>query len=675
MNVEERRFTFKEIRLLKESSLGIGSYGSVCKAKCDNLTCAAKILHPILFDLSDPGVQTMLRRFEQECRLLSSISHPNIVQYLGTHIDPDTRLPVLLMELMDESLTHFLETPLSFQTRVNFSHDIALALTYLHSNTIIHRDLSSNNILLIAERRAKVTDFGMSQLERVNPRITPATICPGTLVYMPPEALKERPHHTDKLDVFSFGVLILQILTRKFPSPTDRFKQLLVPNPEDKNTTIEVQAPVKEIERRKNHISLVDSEDPLLKLSLECLTDSYEDRPSADTLCTQIEALRSLEDTDVSYKVKYLKLKQEFDQQEQHLHQLSANSVQKEAYTEEMAKKQIEVDNKHQDEIEMYKRLLKDKDYIIAEKDRIIKAQEDKLTMSAGFSLRWRRSRNTPVRFTEGGHSAVAENIAYFKRFDSPEIYQFDTEKELWQTLTKPPLTFGFTITAIHDLLLTTVGGSSNPRGKLYTYMGKHADKKWVERFPPLGLKCIHPSVTCTKKSMIVFGLNEAPVQNFIGCVLDLVTLQWSRFQPQFTNQYHHSASVFVLDQTLYFAGGIDKFGSTMYFYTCLLSQITQPNAWKSRSMLMQYHQTVTHFGGNILGIGGSSNHLYTQGDKNKTNTIYKYDPSTNKWSEFGEMEVHRSDCLVAVMNNKMIVIGNEIGTSQTSTTEIATIV
>ena len=155
---QERKIGFKSVQLLKDQTLGIGSYGAVCKAKCDDLLCAAKILHPTLFD---PTAQLQvsrkqehrlpIKRFEQECEFLSTIRHPNIVQYLCIHQDPDTGLPVLLMELMDKSLTHFLENspqPIAYHIQVNICHDITLALSFLHSNGIIHRDLSSNNVLL-----------------------------------------------------------------------------------------------------------------------------------------------------------------------------------------------------------------------------------------------------------------------------------------------------------------------------------------------------------------------------------------------------------------------------------------------------------------------------------------------------------------------------------------------
>ena len=170
---------------------------------CDDL-CAGKILHPTLFQFNDPGAMTLMRWFEQECSYLSAIRHPNVVQYLGLYQDPETQLPVLLMELMDENLTQFLERnqdSLPYHTQVHLCHDIALALVHLHSNGIIHCDLSSNNMLLIgAGNRAKVSGFGMAKVFHTNfTTLTSLTMCPGTLAYIPPEALDNLPVYTDKL--------------------------------------------------------------------------------------------------------------------------------------------------------------------------------------------------------------------------------------------------------------------------------------------------------------------------------------------------------------------------------------------------------------------------------------------------------------------------------------------
>ena len=288
-----RELSYGAVEVYDEETLGVGSYGKVCKAKCGQLPCAAKLLHDTMLGNNDPGERKFVEQFEQECRFLMMIKHPNIVQFLGTVRDPRSQRLAILMELMDESLTRFLERstgPLPYHTQFNICHDVALALAYLHSNDIIHRDLSSNNILLIGEGiRAKVTDFGMSKLEGMSPRMTPLTLCPGTQAYMPPEALVTPPRYSNKLDCFSHGVLTIQIDTRRFPNPGDAHKHVEVPG--YSGGQLLVQLP--EIERRKKDIDLVDPNHPLLALALHCLKDKDTERPSAGELCERLVTLKS----------------------------------------------------------------------------------------------------------------------------------------------------------------------------------------------------------------------------------------------------------------------------------------------------------------------------------------------------------------------------------------------
>ena len=242
-------------------------------------------MHPTLFDL---------RKFEEECRILSLARHPNVVQYLATYRDSDTRLPVLLMELCDESLCRFLERspgPLPYHIQLNISHDITLALVYLHSNGLTHRDLTGNNVLMIAGIWAKVTDFGMSKLARVNPRMTPITLCPGNVQYMSPEALEEPPSYTDKLDVFSFGVLLVQITTRQFPNPGPRLQVIDVPNnPLFPEGTVRV--PVPETQRRSAHLKLIAHTHPLKAVAISCLKSKERERPTAQQISNTLSELK-----------------------------------------------------------------------------------------------------------------------------------------------------------------------------------------------------------------------------------------------------------------------------------------------------------------------------------------------------------------------------------------------
>ena len=298
----DQNIGFKAIQLFKDQNLGIGGYGAVCKAKCDDLLCAAKILHPTLFDPTAHQQiarrrehRLPIKRFERECEFMSAIRHPNIVQYLCTYRDPDTGLPVLLMELMDDSLTHFLESspqPIPYHIQVNICHDVSLALSFLHSNNIIHRDLSGNNVLLIGNIRAKVTDFGMARLGDINPQATRLTftMCPGTDVYMPPEAVRAQPVYSKKVDCFSLGVIIVQILSRQFPKPRDRLKTVRTNDPQFPEGIIEVR--VSEVERRHNHISQIDNDQPLMLIANDCLKDVDTRRPSAQQLLERVAVLK-----------------------------------------------------------------------------------------------------------------------------------------------------------------------------------------------------------------------------------------------------------------------------------------------------------------------------------------------------------------------------------------------
>ena len=285
----QQSLRFGTLRLMRDATLGAGAYGQVCKATLDELPCAAKLLHPVLVDLNNPRNRT---RFEQECRFLSEIRHPNIVQHLGVAQDGETGLPVLLMELMDDSLTHFLEQseePLAYHVQVNISHDIALAIAFLHLNRIVHRDLSSNNVLLIgAGHKAKVTDFGMSRLSALSPRMTGLTKRPAILAYMSPEAMFDPPVYTEKLDCFQAGVLMIQTITCKFPDPGPAMKRVR----DARNPEAWTNAPVSEVERRQNHLSLVPQTHPMLRVAMNCLKDVDSDRPSSQSICRDLSALK-----------------------------------------------------------------------------------------------------------------------------------------------------------------------------------------------------------------------------------------------------------------------------------------------------------------------------------------------------------------------------------------------
>ena len=368
------------VQLFRSDTLGSGSYGVVCKAMRGQRLCAAKLLHPIFFQSNDPGIVTTRRRFEQECRFLDDMKHPHIVEYLGTSHDPDSGLLVLLMELMDESLTHFLERsqqPLAFHIEVDLCHDIAQALAYIHSKDIIHRDLSGKNVLLLAGR-AKITDFGMSKLLDANRRMTPLTMCPGTLGYMPPEALSEPPVYSKKIDCFSFGVLQVQIMTRQFPDPGPAMRVV----EDSRSPTGTTKMPVLDSERRKSHIDLIDPTHTLLPTALSCLSYSEKDRPSAQDLCRQLAAVREAP----RYQLQILQRELQAKDQQLQDSQRRTHTLQRELQTKDQ---QLQ-DSQRQ--IQQLTHQVEEKQHTIVDKESLVRELNQQLQSNEQVTAEFQRN-------------------------------------------------------------------------------------------------------------------------------------------------------------------------------------------------------------------------------------------------------------------------------------------
>ena len=146
---------------------------------------------------------------------MSNLRHPNITLFLGVCFLPDCQLPILVMERLDSSLDDLVETipNISLVLKRSVLEDVARGLSYLHNHhpKIIHRDLTAKNVLLSTSLVAKVTDFGNSRIVNLQPGQLARTLSrvPGTLLYMPPEALEASSRYGPSLDVFSFGHLAL----------------------------------------------------------------------------------------------------------------------------------------------------------------------------------------------------------------------------------------------------------------------------------------------------------------------------------------------------------------------------------------------------------------------------------------------------------------------------------
>ena len=248
----------EEIELQEGEELGRGGWAVVRVAKFRGARVAAKCLY------SEIASDYNRELFVREMNFASRVRHPNLLQFIGATLHGEL---VILTELMPTNVRALMKErasdsrSLSPAEVTSISLDVARALNYLHlvkPDPIIHRDISSANVLLEPvpnnRWRAKVSDYGSVNFLR---QMT--TVGPGNPVYAAPEA--DTPlQQSSKMDIFSFGVLLLEMASCRFPDPS----------------------------ARERHIGRVRQPE-LVTVICQCMSQDSGSRPSAGELLAQIE--------------------------------------------------------------------------------------------------------------------------------------------------------------------------------------------------------------------------------------------------------------------------------------------------------------------------------------------------------------------------------------------------
>ncbi|XP_059287268.1 probable leucine-rich repeat receptor-like protein kinase At5g05160 isoform X2 [Lycium ferocissimum] len=212
-------FTFDEMKeatnnFSVENELGRGGYGPVYKGKLRN---GKEIAVKRLSETSSQGFE----EFENEVILTAKLQHINLVKVVGFCIEREEKM--LIYEYMpNKSLDYYIYNQvrrllLNWEKRVQIIEGIIQGMLYLQEYsrlTIIHRDLKASNILLDLYMKPKISDFGMARIFKKDAVEANTNRIVGTLGYIPPEYAKQGIYST-KSDVFSFGVLLLQIISGK----------------------------------------------------------------------------------------------------------------------------------------------------------------------------------------------------------------------------------------------------------------------------------------------------------------------------------------------------------------------------------------------------------------------------------------------------------------------------
>jgi len=286
-----QHLVLKGVKETNYKELGRGAYGRVYEVSYCETTCAAKEIHSILLEgQGEAELRQTTNLFLRECHQCSKLRHPNIIQFLGVYYPEvggakGVQLPVMVMEMMAESLSSFVEKYQNIPVHLKFSiiRGVSLGLCYLHSHDppIIHRDLSPNNILLTTQLVAKISDLGVAKVIRADSN-GKMTKVPGTVDFMPPECFTANPIYGTPMDVFSFAGIVLHTFNQQWPTPSQQVQF----DPQTRK-----RAALSEVERRQQYLDKMSGEGEVLRpLVEECLDDDPAVRPTIATVCKRIQS-------------------------------------------------------------------------------------------------------------------------------------------------------------------------------------------------------------------------------------------------------------------------------------------------------------------------------------------------------------------------------------------------
>ncbi|XP_042512425.1 probably inactive leucine-rich repeat receptor-like protein kinase IMK2 [Macadamia integrifolia] len=280
-------FTADDLLCATAEIMGKSTYGTVYKATLeDGSQVAVKRLREKLTKSQ--------REFEVEVNAVGKIRHPNLLALRAYYLGPKGE-KLLVFDFMPKgSLASFLhtrgpDTPMDWQTRMNIAMGITRGLWYLHKNeNIVHGNLTSNNILLDENTNAKIADYGLSRLmtTAANSNVIATA---GALGYRAPELSKLKKANT-KTDIYSLGVILLELLTGK--SPGEAMNGVDLPQWVASIVKEEWTNEVFDLELMRDASTTGNELLNTLKLALHCVDPSPASRPEVQQVLQQLEEIK-----------------------------------------------------------------------------------------------------------------------------------------------------------------------------------------------------------------------------------------------------------------------------------------------------------------------------------------------------------------------------------------------
>ncbi|XP_058748228.1 probable leucine-rich repeat receptor-like protein kinase IMK3 isoform X1 [Vicia villosa] len=280
-------FTADDLLCATAEIMGKSTYGTVYKATLeDGSQAAVKRLRE--------KITKNQREFESEVSILGRIRHENLLAMRAYYLGPKGEKLLVFDYMPKGSLASILhahgpETRIDWATRMNIAQGMARGMLYLHSHeNIIHGNLTSSNVLLDEHTNAKIADFGLSRLmtTAANSNVIATA---GALGYRAPELSKLKKANT-KTDVYSLGVILLELLTRK--PPGEAMNGVDLPQWVASIVKEEWTNEVFDVDLMRDSSTNGDELLNTLKLALHCVDPSPSARPEVQMILQQLEEIR-----------------------------------------------------------------------------------------------------------------------------------------------------------------------------------------------------------------------------------------------------------------------------------------------------------------------------------------------------------------------------------------------
>ncbi|XP_065917214.1 serine/threonine-protein kinase D1044.8-like isoform X2 [Dysidea avara] len=522
---------------LDHDELGRGAYGRVYAVNYFGTICAAKEIHSILIEgVGQAQMQRTVESFMRECWQCSTLRHPNVIQFLGVYypsvgvggVQARVRLPVMVMEMMADSLTSLMDKCERIPAHIKFSivHDVSLGLCYLHNHDppIVHRDLSPNNILLTAHHVAKISDLGVAKVIQADRNTM--TKAPGTADFMPPESLANIPVYGPPMDIFSFAGIILHTFNQQWPHPTELVQY-------DHKTRRRVA--LSEVERRQQYLDKLRGEAEVLRSLVEaCLDDDPTVRPTTSAVCERIQASKDVFIKESPQDV--ITLHQLVEQQKRTINEdkFQIDQLKSEVY---QLKSEVDQLSQHLSSLRSAPRRCVSNDIRSTIKTSLKKEAPPLIPAltSGRYHMKWTQLADLPAPMY-GAYATVQDKKVYVAGGASlldeakDQVYTYDIDTDHWDQL--PPSGHYLGIPHIIGGKLAIIGGrlSATKKSTNQVTTFDEVNQIWASFYPDLPSVRTRPGVaTHLEHCIVAGGVKGSVVRDDIEVLNWIENSHWSK--------------------------------------------------------------------------------------------------------------------------------------------------